>query len=214
MAFLISGGKSKQRQKKAGILIKELGISSTKNNPDVLFLKPEKSIGIEKVRWVKNFLAKKSWQEKTKLVVVQKAQTMTLEAQNAFLKTLEEPPKNSEIILISDNRDSLLPTVVSRCRIIEIIGKASPVRSDQWKAWRAIVEKPLDQRLSDLNFKEQVELEQWLKKSILCLQQQLIKSQKSKTKIARWLRLLISSRQMLKDHLNNQKVVDWLMIKI
>ncbi|MBU2592025.1 MAG: hypothetical protein ABH867_00470 [Patescibacteria group bacterium] len=214
MAFLISGGRAKQRQKETALLIKKLAISSIKNNPDVLVLKPEKSIGIEEVRRVKTFLSKKSWQEKLKLVIVEEAQTMTLEAQNAFLKTLEEPPKNSEIILISNNRDSLLPTVVSRCRIIEIIAKAGPRLSGYWKNWQAIVKMPLDQKLSGFSFKDQTELEQWLKGFIFCLQRRLVKSQKPKTEIARWLRLLISSRQMLKDHVGNQKIVDWLMIKI
>ena len=44
---------------------------------------------------------------------------MTVEAQNALLKTLEEPPKYAIIILITDNKESLLDTIKSRCEIIK-----------------------------------------------------------------------------------------------
>lgn len=48
-------------------------------------------------------------------VIINDAQSLTPEAQNAFLKTLEEPPENTVIILLAENEDQLLPTVVSRC---------------------------------------------------------------------------------------------------
>ena len=49
------------------------------------------------------------------IVVIQDSDTMTRRAQNRLLKTLEEPPGNSTIILLSENMENLLPTVLSRC---------------------------------------------------------------------------------------------------
>ncbi|MDY2738201.1 DNA polymerase III subunit, partial [Intestinibacter sp.] len=54
-----------------------------------------------------------------KIYVFDEAQKMTVEAQNALLKTLEEPPKYAIIILVTNNKESLLDTIKSRCEIIK-----------------------------------------------------------------------------------------------
>ena len=46
---------------------------------------------------------------------------MTVESQNALLKTLEEPPEYAIIILVTNNKESLLPTIKSRCEIIKFL---------------------------------------------------------------------------------------------
>ena len=53
------------------------------------------------------------------MVIVDEADRMSSGAQNAFLKTLEEPPPNSVIILITSAPDSLLPTIRSRCQLVK-----------------------------------------------------------------------------------------------
>jgi DNA polymerase-3 subunit delta' len=55
-----------------------------------------------------------------KTIVIENAEKMTTSAANALLKTLEEPSDNSLIILLTSDIDSLLPTIISRCRIINI----------------------------------------------------------------------------------------------
>jgi len=81
---------------------------------------PEKgSIGIDKVRAIKLEMSLKNSTEK-KLLVIYNSELLTHEAQNALLKILEEPTPNLLIILLTENIDSLLPTVQSRCQIIEI----------------------------------------------------------------------------------------------
>lgn len=52
---------------------------------------------------------------KAKFLIIKNAQKMTIEAQNALLKTLEEPPKNAFLILITSNISNLLDTIISRC---------------------------------------------------------------------------------------------------
>ena len=52
---------------------------------------------------------------KRNIAVIPRADTMTLRAQNRFLKTLEEPPEGTVIILLTENKERLLPTIVSRC---------------------------------------------------------------------------------------------------
>lgn len=91
-------------------------------HPDVIYVQFEgvKSIKVEQVReGVEERLFLKSFEGKYKIVIVDEAHRMSNGAQNAFLKTLEEPPPNSVIILITSNPDSLLPTIRSRCQLIK-----------------------------------------------------------------------------------------------
>ncbi|MBU2044291.1 MAG: hypothetical protein KJ977_04410 [Candidatus Omnitrophica bacterium] len=90
-----------------------------KSHPDLFTIEPEGlTIKIETVREVIRFLSLKSFRLGRKSVVIQQAQNLTLQAQNAFLKTLEEPPKNSFIALCTSKLEGLLPTINSRCRKI------------------------------------------------------------------------------------------------
>lgn len=88
------------------------------NSVDTLVIVPDKSIGIEEVRQIQMFLSRKPLGNKNR-VYLQSAHLMTLTAQNAILKLLEEPPGNSEIYLVTDQPDQLLPTVLSRVQILQ-----------------------------------------------------------------------------------------------
>ncbi len=91
-------------------------------HPDVIYVQYEgvKSIKVEQIReGVEERLFLKSFEGKFKVVIVDEAERMSSGAQNAFLKTLEEPPPNSVIILITSAPDSLLPTIRSRCQMIK-----------------------------------------------------------------------------------------------
>ena len=57
------------------------------------------------------------YESRYKIYIINDAQKMTLQAQNALLKTIEEPPAYAIILLLADNPDSLLPTISSRCVI-------------------------------------------------------------------------------------------------
>ena len=58
---------------------------------------------------------------KYKIYTINQANSMTIEAQNALLKTLEEPPEYAIIILITNNKEALLDTIKSRCEIIKFL---------------------------------------------------------------------------------------------
>ncbi len=86
-------------------------------HPDLHLLEPEGvSIRVERVRELEAALHRKAVEGGARVVVVDEAQAMTPEAANAFLKTLEEPLPDTYLILVSESRENLLPTVVSRCR--------------------------------------------------------------------------------------------------
>ncbi len=90
------------------------------NHPDLHILIPEKNmIKNDQIIKLQEFLMIKSHDTDSKIVIIDDAHLMNERSQNRLLKTLEEPPENSYIILISDNKDSLLQTVLSRCMTIQ-----------------------------------------------------------------------------------------------
>ena len=89
------------------------------NSPDYIEIKPDgNSIKIAQIRKMQTDILVKPYKS-YKIYVFDEEQKMTVEAQNALLKTLEEPPKYAIIILITNNKESLLDTIKSRCEIIK-----------------------------------------------------------------------------------------------
>jgi len=86
------------------------------SHPDLLVISPEeRQIRIEEIRMIDDILSFKPFEGRKKIVLVDDAETMNISAANAFLKTLEEPPEDSLIILISSRPDLLPATIRSRC---------------------------------------------------------------------------------------------------
>lgn len=86
------------------------------NNPDYVFIEPEgKNIKIEQIREMQNKVIEKPINSSKKVYIIDDADSMTKEAQNCLLKTLEEPPEYIVIILIVSNENKVLTTIKSRC---------------------------------------------------------------------------------------------------
>lgn len=105
-----------------------------RNHPDVTWLMPEeelvrrglagrsdfsatpsRDIRIEQVRRLQDRLAFRALEGRYKLALIISAHGMNANAQNALLKTLEEPPRDTVLVLVSSMPDKLLPTIRSRC---------------------------------------------------------------------------------------------------
>lgn len=99
------------------------------NHPDIIRVTHEKpgSIGVEDIRsQVNNDIAIKPYSGPYKIYIINESEKMTVQAQNALLKTLEEPPAYGVILLLTANADALLPTIASRCVRLDM----KPVRDD------------------------------------------------------------------------------------
>ena len=127
-SYIFSGPKGSQRTKMAYSFAKALlskgkpsyGNLSRKvndgNHPDIIDIFPEgSSIKIKQIRedLIKDITIK-PYESKYKIYIIHEADTLGLPAQNALLKTLEEPPGYGIIILITNNLSILLPTIISR----------------------------------------------------------------------------------------------------
>ncbi|GAA0865280.1 ATP-binding protein [Paraclostridium tenue] len=121
-AYLFEGidgvGKSTFAKEFAKYLLKTEHIE---NSPDYINIEPQgASIKIAQIRNLQTDVIIKPHGD-YKIYVINNAEKMTIESQNALLKTLEEPPIYVIIILITNNKNSLLDTIKSRCDIVKFL---------------------------------------------------------------------------------------------
>ncbi len=94
---------------------------NSENHPDLHIINIDgTTIKREQIDELINSIYKKPYEASKKIYIIKEAQEMTPQAANTFLKTLEEPPKDSVIILLTTNSNLLLSTIVSRCQHIKL----------------------------------------------------------------------------------------------
>ena len=131
-------------------LFEEPGVPKILGHPDFILIEPQEKhpeaersslrgspapssalvrgqIQINQIRDLSWRLSLKPIKAQLKAVIIDEAHSMTPEAQNCFLKTLEEPKGNTLLILVTEKPNFLLPTIISRCQII----KFYPVKKDE-----------------------------------------------------------------------------------
>ncbi|MBC8060199.1 MAG: DNA polymerase III subunit delta' [Clostridiaceae bacterium] len=97
-----------------------IGKKEVKDYVDIIqrrIAKGKQSIGISEVLNIIDEINKKPFEGDRKVIIVHEADRMTVDAQNAFLKTIEEPPKGVFIILLCKSQEGILDTIKSRCQI-------------------------------------------------------------------------------------------------
>lgn len=99
------------------ILKKEIG----KENVDAIHYRNKKaSISVSEVRDIIEEVYKRPYEGDKKVIVIYDAEKLTVQAQNALLKTIEEPPNGVYILLLTTSLESLLDTIKSRCQIYKL----------------------------------------------------------------------------------------------
>lgn len=104
------------------------------NHPDIIRLVHEKpnTISVEDIRTqINQDMGIKPYQGPYKIYLINEGEKMTVQAQNALLKTLEEPPEYGVILILTSSVESLLPTILSRCVVLNM----RPVRDDLVKKY-------------------------------------------------------------------------------
>lgn len=95
-----------------------------RNHPDIMYIAPEdkkKNIAVSQIREIVVNAYIKPHSSDRKAFIIEKAETLSEQSQNALLKVLEEPPGNVLFILVSNGEKSLLPTVLSRCVTLSLL---------------------------------------------------------------------------------------------
>lgn len=121
---------------------KSCSLRRAKNHPDLLILDSSAaSIGVDAIRGAGNFLHGSAQQQRNKVVVITEAEKLTEAAANALLKTLEEPPAHSFLVLTSAAASLLPATVLSRCQQWTVAAQFS-TSTQQWLAQQSAVPVP------------------------------------------------------------------------
>jgi len=109
----------------------------------------EKAMGIEDVRNIQKTILLKPFRGKTKAVIIDIYENITQEAQNALLKILEEPPANTIIIITISKKELVLPTIISRCKVIVLQEKEMELMQDDVSRFHDILNNLLNGKTGD-----------------------------------------------------------------
>jgi DNA polymerase-3 subunit delta' len=126
-SVIILGKDIQELQKKAQEIISENKISPF----DIQTFESEKQIGIGDIRSIGEKIFLTTVKSRKKAVVLKAYNGMTIDAQNAFLKILEEPPLSTIIIILTLSLDFILPTILSRCNLINL-EKSKKLSEDEY----------------------------------------------------------------------------------
>lgn len=116
------------------------------NHPDLRLIETEedaKSLKIDQMRKLQKEIAYKPYESEYKIYIIDEAEKMTTQAANSLLKTLEEPPDYAVIILISEDINKLLPTVISRCQNLQF-SNISREKVESYLVDRGVAEKQIE----------------------------------------------------------------------
>lgn len=97
--------------------------AKSRNHPDIIYVTHEKpnTVGVDEIRrQVNDDIILKPYRSRYKIYIINEAEKMNVQAQNALLKTIEEPPAYAVICLLTTNADGFLPTILSRCVRLDI----------------------------------------------------------------------------------------------
>lgn len=95
---------------------------ASRSHPDVMLIEPDgASIKIEQIRKMRSSVFLMSYESKYKVIIIDDAHLMTIEAFNSLLKVLEEPPQDTIFILITSEPQQLPDTILSRCQNIQFM---------------------------------------------------------------------------------------------
>lgn len=149
-AYIINGEKGSGKKLLAGIFAQTLQCEKkgteacmecrsckqavNNNQPDIIHISPDEkgSISVESIRERLNGdIQIKPYSSPYKIYIVDGAEKLTVQAQNALLKTIEEPPAYAVVMLLTTNTGMLLPTILSRCVVLDL----KPVPSDLIKKY-------------------------------------------------------------------------------
>ncbi|MBI2621556.1 MAG: hypothetical protein HYW63_02815 [Candidatus Levybacteria bacterium] len=168
---------------------------------DIEILEFEKALGIDEVRNIQKRIFLKPFRGEKKAVIVIIRESATTEAQNSMLKLLEEPPPSTLIFLITDNYQSFLPTILSRCKLIDLgteflfsIGSDTGEHSDFLKNLRML---KIGERLKlaqDISSDKRGAIK-WLEQTILAARKEMIRNLEDKQEALK-LRKLIHKMEL------------------
>lgn len=212
-AFLITGSTKENRLKKIETLIRTDNVSPFDQRRLVMDEEAQ-SLGISNVR---------SWQKQLLLMpqsspytagIIEGAELLTQEAQNAILKTLEEPPKHTQIYLEAPTDAALLPTIISRCQTVHLPATANEMSKLETEIAERIQSMQTHpptmgaalQQVDGLDIKTKSDAETWVETALSALQK--TRTQWTPTQFATYSMRLFDAKKQLAANVSFKLVLD------
>jgi len=204
---IIIAKNSKTIDQKIDQICSNLNHKFNQNNPDILLINQNSGWGIDQIRKINNFLSQKPFSHQSKIIVILEAQNLNTESQNALLKILEEPGKDNYIILATNKIKSILPTIISRCQTIKIVGARRASPSSQIIITGNLIK---DLTLSEKLGKNKEDILPLLEKQLYFYQQELIKNPNKKN--THTIEKIIKAIQMINANVDPKNALDYVFI--
>ncbi|MBI4036020.1 hypothetical protein HY383_03645 [Candidatus Daviesbacteria bacterium] len=185
------------------ILASHIG-SGNVNHPDVLYFEKDTKLGIAESRKIIDHFSLKPYSAKGRVAVLEQAEDLTLDAQNALLKTLEELPTEAVFILGAASEDNLLPTILSRCQIIKVHSSQFTVHSYN-KDIEKLLQTTIEERFEYIE--KLKDREQFLYSLTSFFHQKLPNS-------ASFLEKLLQAEGWAKQNVNIRAILEYLMLEM
>lgn len=145
------------------------------------------SIGIDEVKRMQKTIFLKPFKSERKAVILEDAHLLTPEAQNALLKVLEEPPQHTLLLLGADSKEAFLPTILSRCQIIELETETPTLTTREQNAINQFIEElpymTIGDRLKKAESlaKDKDKAVEWIEKVIVVMREKMLTNLASDT---------------------------------
>ncbi len=200
-----------------------------KNHPDVLYFEETSKLGIEQARIIKQHFSLKPYSAKGRTVALEDASTLTHEAQNALLKTIEELPKEAILILGASSDANLLPTILSRCEIVNLETTSDDTlvyvsEGKESSAYHSKYIKDLE-RLLDSSIEERFEYieklkekEEFLHSMLYFFRQKMVepithaRCDLAKLEVTNFLSELLQAEEWAKHNVNIRAILEYLIL--
>lgn len=179
-------------------------------HPDVLFFDEESKLGVEQAKLLRSHLSIKPLTAKGRAVVITCSQNLNHVAQTSLLKTLEEPPENSIILLGANSEDDLLPTVVSRCHIVRL-NHAKQEEENQAELTKDIEKLISSSIVERFQFIEKLEKKEELLDALLYFFSERVKKDSD---LLEFTKELVQAERWKKANVNIRSILEYLMLRL
>jgi len=169
------------------------------------------SIGIEDIKHMQKKIFLKPIKSEKKAIIIDEAELLTIEAQNALLKVLEEPPAHTLLLLSTTTKETLLPTIISRCQVVQLEEETTQLSEKEKEELESFLESlpklGIGEKLkkAEILAKDKDKAIEWISKLILVLRENLLEETRG-TRDTRGTRGTLRSFQTLHTTLRTTNV--------
>jgi hypothetical protein len=203
-SLLVTGGTKENRDQWAHSYAK-----NQSSQFDTITINANEQRGIETIRELLQLTARKPFAGEITTVIITEADNLTVEAQNALLKILEEPPEHSQLILCVQSKNNLLSTVTSRCLQIEV-----GTQGKQPETFQSLLNQPLSQQIESI---EEANLGSYLNFWRVLLREKILSKEENNFNLRRlwsYTKLIIKLRKAQKFSINKKLIALILALEI